>query len=453
MIVRPVRGALAAACLVALALAAAVPVLGASVSFGTPSATSTFLKGITFKQPYSGGSGFKEVDLVITYPGSFGPSVVPLQQPGSSSFTYELVTSEGQLTPNTKLTAHFQVLFEDGTVKAGPDISVTYEDTRFKWRTKSGSIVHLHWYSGSDSFASDALDIAQAGLSDAMDFMGVKTFDPIDFFIYPDESPFRDALGPGTRQNVGGVAIEETRTMFALIGPSELSLAGTSLRHELTHMVWFGVTSNAYHFAPRWLSEGIAVYVAQGYDSYDRGLVTSAVGDASLMPLAALGGQFPTAQAKFYLAYAESVAAVDFFVRTYGRPSMDKLLAAFGKGSSDDEAFVAATGHDLAAFDGEWLASVGAQPVSSFGPRPAPTGPIPPGWTGPDGAVASPTAAATGSPSPVASPSTAPAADSNGSAGIGFPLLVAAIMGAGLALAVLAAFLFRRGRSRETGGS
>ena len=46
--------------------------------------------------------------------------------------------------------------------------------------------------------------------------------DPIDFFIYADQDEFYDALGPATRENVGGEAHADIRTMFALITPDEI---------------------------------------------------------------------------------------------------------------------------------------------------------------------------------------------------------------------------------------
>ena len=50
--------------------------------------------------------------------------------------------------------------------------------------------------------------------------------EPVDFFIYDDQAAFYDALGPGTRENVGGEAHADIRTMFALITPDEIEPAG-----------------------------------------------------------------------------------------------------------------------------------------------------------------------------------------------------------------------------------
>jgi hypothetical protein len=158
-----------------------------------------------------------------------------------------------------------------------------------------------------------------------------------------------------------------------LIAPSELGYAASVVPHELTHVVFDDATANPYHFPPHWLNEGIAVYVAQGFDGSDKRLVSQAASNGSLMPLAAIRGQFPTTQDRFYLAYAESVSAVDFFMRTYGKDDLVKLVKAFGTGASDDEAFKAAIGLDIDAFDKAWLKNNGVTDLKSFGPQPAPT--------------------------------------------------------------------------------
>jgi hypothetical protein len=103
-----------------------------------------------------------------------------------------------------------------------------------------------------------------------MEFMGAEGSTPIDFFVYEDQADFYEALGPAVRENVGGLANTGTRTLFALIEPGDMSYARTVVPHELTHVIFDEITGNAYHYPPHWLNEGIAVYVAQGYDSSDR---------------------------------------------------------------------------------------------------------------------------------------------------------------------------------------
>jgi hypothetical protein len=422
-------------------LGLAAPVGAASATFGAGTASSSFAKGVVFTQPVSGAS-FVEADIVITLPGDIGPGVVKLKSPGSP-LKYTLDTSAGQLQPNTKVSAHFQLLFADGTSQDGPEIKVTYTDDRFTWKTKAGSLVTLHWYQGDDSFAQQALAMGEKGIAKSAAFLGVTETAPIDFFVYPAQAPFYDALGPGTRDNVGGEANTVTRTLFALIPPSDMNYASTVVPHELTHVVFDDGTTNPYHAPPRWLNEGIAVYLSQGYDSSDKQLVSQAARSKTLTPLKGLIGEFPTTADEFYLAYAESVSAVDYMVRKYGQASFQKLVKAYTTGASDDEAFVAAFGVDTTAIGTAWLADNGIASTPSFGPQKAPAGPVPPGWDG------SGSSGGTGS-GPTASPGDGTSGNTNsGTAAVKSEtgmLIAAGLAAAGLLLLCAAGFVHARER-------
>ena len=84
------------------------------------------------------------------------------------------------------------------------------------------------------------------------------------------------------------------------------------------------------------------------------------------MPLAGIVGLFPTSYERFSLAYAESVAAVDFFIRTYGKDKLVQLITSYRGGVTDDEAFIAATGSDFAAFDAACVAAQGASVTAAI---------------------------------------------------------------------------------------
>ncbi len=85
----------------------------------------------------------------------------------------------------------------------------------------------------------------------------------------------------------------------------------------------------------------------------------------------------------FRLAYAESVSAVDFLIRSHGQDALVGLIHSYADGRTDDEAFQAATGMTMAGFSDAWLADNKAKAPVKAGPQPAPAGPLPAGWTGP----------------------------------------------------------------------
>ncbi len=400
--------------LMAVWLAAMLPgnVAAVGVVFGTPTATSTFGTGITFTQPVTLTAAAVRVELLVTTADASGPLVVEVPPPsGSGAQTLRSgfdPSVDGHILPNTPLRAQWRVTVAGATAGiAGPEISVVYRDDRFDWRTVSGDVVRVHWYEGNAAFGERALRIGEQAVKETADLLGVTEDKPVDFFIYPDQAPFYDALGPGTRENVGGQANAEIRTLFALIGPSSIDDPWVSVvvPHELVHLVFDTAVDNAYHFPPRWLNEGLATYLSESYGLGYRQDVQRAVRDRQLIPLDGLAGQFPTTADRFFLAYAESVSAVDFLIRTHGEAAMVALIRSYADGRTDDEAFTAAIDQDVATFAAAWLADLGAETPERTGPQPAPPGPVPADWTlgaapDPGGPTAAPSSAAPSSAAP-----------------------------------------------------
>ncbi len=420
------------------------PVTAADPAFGTSSASATYGTGVTFEQPFTPPSELKRVELLLTTPGSIGPFVSSVKAPPCcqpTTLTYELADAGSHIVPNTRFTAQWRVTDADGTVRLGEPTSVLYKDTRFDWKTVSGPVVRVHWYKGSTDFGKRALEIGQKGIDAAAKILGVSETEPVDFFIYADQKAFYDALGPGTRENVGGEAHADIRTMFALIAPDDIDATwvSTVVPHELTHLVFDTAVKNPYHFPPRWLNEGLAVYLSEGYGDSWRSSVKNAVRGDALIPLDGLTGQFPTTRDQFFLAYGESVSAVDYLVRTFGQDALVKLVRSYADGVTDDQAFKAGIGQDAAAFQAGWLADLGAKTPAAFGPKPGPVGPLPSGWTG---APDQPTGPAPATAVP-AIPTTAPNLSTGDRDTLGLAVLVV------LAIVVVALALIGRRRTRR----
>lgn len=371
-------------------LCAAGPVAAQAITFGTPTATSKFGQGIVFTQPYS-GAAIKAASVLVEQPGDVGPTVLPLDSVGSAKLVYSLDTSGGGWYPNTPITAHFEVVLFDGSIEEGPEVAITYADDRYSWHTKIGKVVRLHYIQATDTFAQQMLKWGEDGIKKAADFFGVDESKPIDFFVYPSEAIFQKGLSQaGT---IGGVTLSSFRTCFAAVTPGDSVFGRSVIPHELAHVAFADASNSPYHNPPRWLNEGLAAYLADGFDAGDRQLVTQAVKKGTVRSLLAYTDYFPLDASRVYLAYAESVSAIDFMIRKYGQPAVAKLVRAYLKGVTDDEAFKSGIGIDVATFDAAWLADNGVK-IVKYGPQPAPTGPLPPGWNG-----SSPGPAVTPSPS------------------------------------------------------
>jgi hypothetical protein len=429
-----------------LALVGPLPALAAGPTLEQVSARAVLGEPVVLSATVVADARPRTVEVLVRFPADPATHILAATLAGGSRRWTASATIEDYLAPNTRLDYQFRVTASDGTVALSAPASATVTDDRFLWQTITGTVVRLHWYSGNQAFAQRALDIGQTAISHASELLGVTESQPIDFFIYSDESSFRAALGPGTRENVGGEAHSDIRTMFALITPSEVNAdwVDSVVTHELTHLVFNTATNNLYHLPPRWLNEGIAVYLSDGYDDSWRSVVRNAARRQALIPLDGLAGLFPTSYSSFSLAYGESVSAIDYFIGQYGEQTLWDLVRSYANGVSDDDAFRAATGDDLAAFNAAWMASLGAVVPQPYGPQPAPAGPVPVDWQ------AHPSPGASGPPAP-ATPSarpTQPARPGSGSTDplttlVGLWVIISFVVGVVVSIAVL--FGRRRG--------
>jgi hypothetical protein len=446
---RRLRAALVLAAIVLQLVIGAAPAIGADpVTFGDGSGSSKFGQFIEFQQPVTVSGSVLRVEALVETPGSIGPTVVPLPDgaAGSSSLDYRVDLTDGHIVPNTTFTVRFRVTTGAGATVVGPAIRYTYDDDRFRWKTLDGKVVRVHWVEGDQAFGQRAVKIGDNAIAATAALLGVTESEPIDFFIYPDKASFYDALGPATRENVGGQAHPDIRTLFALITPDEINASWVEsvVPHELTHVVFATAVDNPYHEPPHWLNEGLAVYLSDGYQDSDRSQVEAAAKAASIIPLDGLAGAFPTTADRFVLAYAESVSAVDRIVRVSGRDALVKLIRSYADGVSDDDAFQAALGKDVAGFEADWLGELGAKTPTKRGPQPAPAGPLPAGWGAPQ---PDPSFEVVGSQAP-----TTPGAPLPTSRGVGSDVLTA--LWSGLAaigfvvLLVLIVFGLQRARRR-----
>ena len=466
---------------------AAVPAAAAEPTYGQPSASTALAEPIVFTSTIT-GDDIATVEVLVRLAGE-ETSVVVAAEPAAEADTWQataeidIATSslcaclaDGHSPPNTRFEYQFRVRAADGRTTLGPVGEGIVSDERFTWQTLEQDLVRVHWYEGDAAFAQSALDVANGAIDRAGELLGTTLPEPVDLFVYATEEAMRSAISPN-RENVAGQAHSSIDTMFVWIPPgqSAAGFAGPLVAHELTHLVMNEATDNPYSAVPRWIDEGVAVYLSEGYNQTWRAPVEAAVRNGTLIPLDGLAGLFPTSADQFYLAYGESTSAIYFFTRTYDEPTLWALVRSYRDGLSDDEAFIAATGQDVAAFNALWFESLGIEVPDPVGPQPGPPGPTPGAWQPVDGpgpsastptpapaspsSSGSPTASAgttpgpsavrspasstpIGSPAPTATPGSSPAGDSTSAAVVGL------VAGAALiALLLLGVVLFRRSRA------
>jgi hypothetical protein len=408
--------ALGALLLVVLVSALVPAVAMAEPVFGEPTATAELGGPFTFSSSISGvadgsvevllGLANREPRVVIEAQSAGGDSWTATTEIDVASSMECACLAEGQSAPNTKVEYQFRVRNADGSTTVGPVAQVTVEDDRFAWQLLEDRLVRVHWYEGDEAFAQDAADVANSAIDRAASLLGTTLPVPVDLFVYSTQQALLEAVSP-QRENIAGEAHSNIATMFVWLPPSQdPSESAVTVAHELTHLVFNEATFNEYHGPPRWLNEGIATYLSEGYSPQYQAIVNVNASTDSLIPLDGLAGFFPPGDA-FYLAYGEAVSSVDYFIRTYSEQTLWDLVRSYAQGVSDDEAFTAATGADVDAFNAAWMGSLGVDVPDPRGPQPAPPGPVPDGWNGQgQPATPPPTLAPGQTPTPV--PTNAP---------------------------------------------
>ena len=377
---------------VAGTLVSPAPAAAQGPTFGEPVGTAPLGGALSVTGDIDGVGG-GSVDLLVRLEGTKPVVVIPAT-PGTvegqwqATAEIDVATSsicachfDGSSPPNSKIEFQFRVRGADGTTTLGPVGRVTVVDDRFQWQTLEQDLVRVHWYEGDQASAEQAAQVANDAIDRAAELLGTTLPQPVDLFIYATQQAMVEAVSPN-RESIAGQADPTTDTMVvcaACGGPDEFEV---TVAHELTHLVFNETTANPYHAPPRWLNEGIATYLSEGYSSTYTTVVNGAAASDTLIPLEGLAGLFPSQYDEFLLAYGESVSAVDYFVTTYSEETLWDLVRSYSDGMSDDDAFTAATGSDLAAFNAAWTADLGSEVREPVGPQPAPAGPVPSAWTG-----------------------------------------------------------------------
>jgi hypothetical protein len=133
------------------------------------------------------------------------------------------------------------------------------------------------------------------------------------------------------------------------------------------------------------------------------------------------------------------VSAIDYLIRTHGQEALVKLIRSYADGVSDDAAFNAALGVDVAGFEEGWLGDLGVDEPVPYGPRAAPPGPLPPGWAAAPAASGNP--GSSGKPAPTIRTTPSPSSDISGPITVVVLAVLAVLLAVGL-------FVVARGLSR-----
>jgi hypothetical protein len=184
--------------------------------------------------------------------------------------------------------------------------------------------------------------------------MGLQAPAAMDVFIVTTQQAFDSLAGNAIPDWGAGVAIPFKHRIVIKsprILPGDKSL-GELVAHEYAHMVL--ASAVGYREVPRWLDEGLAMYMSAEWSWDDNLAMARAVIFGGEIPLSDIEHLNRFTAAKAQVAYAESFLAFKYFLDTYGRSSLRILLFGIASGKSFNDAMVAAIGANYGAFEQEF---------------------------------------------------------------------------------------------------
>jgi hypothetical protein len=332
------------------------------------SVETAFRDYITFNISLESESNITEVRLLYRVAGQLATARGDADfEPGTrveASFTID--QKRDYLPPGTELEYWWQITNEAGdSLKTEPQ-HLLYMDERHDWQTLSSDRLTLYWYEGDRAFGEALFDQANKTLDQIENEAGVKVEVPVKIFIYGSFADLHDAIAVGSQEWTGGQAFTDQGVVVIGVSPDDLDYGLIATPHELTHLVIHQATDNPFGDIPRWLDEGLAVYMSGELDApwrdY-RDMVARSARQGKLMTLQTLSSSFPADSEQAGLAYAESGVVVEFIIKHYGQKAMAHLLEIFSQGALYDDALEQALGVDTWGLDNAWRESMGAPPI------------------------------------------------------------------------------------------
>ncbi len=187
----------------------------------------------------------------------------------------------------------------------------------------------------------------EAHYSELSGQLGVSPRESIPVILYTGQAFFDVTRSPGWAG-----AINDGKLRIPIEGVSSVTPElSRVLKHELAHSFIAQITLNR---CPAWLNEGVAQALEPKSSAAHGRALAQMFASGSHIPLNGLEGSFNRfSTQRAVVAYAESLAAVEYIRNTYGMSDVVRILERIGQGSSTEAALRSTVHAGYAALEEE----------------------------------------------------------------------------------------------------
>ncbi len=175
-------------------------------------------------------------------------------------------------------------------------------------------------------------------------------------FIAPNEARFK-YLTRGLPEWTGGAVYPRERVVVLLaprVRHGAAHFKAVAL-HEGVHLL---TELDGYSHLPKWMAEGLAVYLSGETLFRNPSLLARSVVTHQTLTLGEIEDVLLLGPEEARLAYLQSVSMVRYLVETYGWDTVAKLVHGFRAGRDPDALFRKATGRDYFTVEAAWHADL-----------------------------------------------------------------------------------------------
>jgi len=207
-----------------------------------------------------------------------------------------------------------------------------------------------------EGYANELADLLGVKIPDFVDKLGVQMPDSVRILIAPNRGRFR-YLTRGLPDWTGGAAYPAQRTIV-LQSPTLYENKGqftVTALHEVVHIL---TDHRGPSRLPRWLSEGLAMYLSGETMYKNRTPLGRAVVTGRTYTLDGIEEMMRFGPEQAQVAYLQSINFVEFLIDRYGWPFMAELIEGYRTGEDPDQIFERATGRPLFDVEVAWHSSL-----------------------------------------------------------------------------------------------
>src|SRR5262245_21576454 len=311
---RRLSGFFAILFILALGFAPAHAVRADGIQVQSNTSKNNFPNGMTFSLVASSSANISKVRLKFKILPVAITTFQTAQCNGDKNITCSAnvgVSRGSYLNPKSQVVYTWEMTDDSGQSLETPEQTVTYEDSRFGWQSKTNGDITVWSYAGSANTITAIQGAAQDSVNNIGPLLHTNIDFPIKVLVYSNARDLQQALAPGSSIYTAG-QVSSADTALTSLDQLGISSGLDTIRHEVAHLVTGKASKDFIAGVPAWLNEGISVYSQRNFDDGWQQSLDQAIRTNRVLSIPSLSESARDANATVNLFYGEAGSIVKF---------------------------------------------------------------------------------------------------------------------------------------------